>query len=323
MTSHLILGINGQDGILLSRLLDTQNKSVVGIGTQRDVSVNVPRRVTYFSGNICDTSRLIEIIKNNEIGFIYNLAGISSVAQSFRDPQATLEINYQSVHSLLKALYSDLSNSHIKFFQSSSSEMFGSTRNGLQDEGSTLNPQSPYAEAKVKAHLECHRFRNEGFFVSCGILFNHESIFRPETFVSRKVTSSVARIKLGKQNRLHMGNLDSQRDWGSASDYVEAINAILEHGKADDFVVATGKSHSVRDLVNFALKAVGLEDRFEEFVTVDESFIRKNDLQSTIGNASKIQRVIGWKARTSFEELIKEMVNFDLRINSSGNPKNH
>lgn len=323
MTSHLILGINGQDGILLSRLLDNQNKSVVGIGTQRDVSVNVPRRVTYFSGNICDTSRLIEIIKNNEIGFIYNLAGISSVAQSFRDPQATLEINYQSVHSLLKALYSDLSNSHIKFFQSSSSEMFGSTRNGLQDEGSTFNPQSPYAEAKVKAHLECQRFRNEGFFVSCGILFNHESIFRPETFVSRKVTSSVARIKLGKQNRLHMGNLDSKRDWGSASDYVEAINAIIEHARADDFVVATGKSHSVRDLVNFALKAVGLEDRFEEFVTVDESFIRKNDLQSTIGNASKIQRVIGWKARTSFEELIREMVNFDLRINSSGNPKNH
>ena len=323
MTSHLILGINGQDGILLSRLLDNQNKSVVGIGTQRDVSVNVPRRVTYFSGNICDTSRLIEIIKNNEIGFIYNLAGISSVAHSFRDPQAALEINYQSVHSLLKALYSDPSNSHIKFFQSSSSEMFGSTRDGLQDEGSTFNPQSPYAEAKVKAHLECQRFRNEGFFVSCGILFNHESIFRPETFVSRKVTSAVARIKLGKQNRLHMGNLDSQRDWGSASDYVEAINAIVEHARADDFVVATGKSHSVRDLVNFALKAVGLEDRFEEFVTVDESFIRKNDLQSTIGNASKIQRVIGWKARTSFEDLIKEMVNFDLRINTSGNPKNH
>lgn len=323
MTSHLILGINGQDGILLSRLLDNQNKSVVGIGTQRDVSVNVPKRVAYFSGNICDTSRLIEIIKNNEVGFIYNLAGISSVAHSFRDPQATLEINYQSVHSLLKALYSDLSNSHIKFFQSSSSEMFGSTQDGLQDEGSTFNPQSPYAEAKVKAHLECQRFRSEGFFVSCGILFNHESIFRPETFVSRKVTSSVARIKLGKQNRLHMGNLDSQRDWGSASDYVEAINAITEHARADDFVVATGKSHSVRDLVNFALKAVGLEDRFEEFVTVDESLIRKNDLQSTIGNASKIQRVIGWKARTSFEELIKEMVNFDLRISTSGNPKNH
>lgn len=315
MKKSLILGINGQDGILLSRLLNTQNKSLVGVGNQQSRSENVSSSVSYYSLDVRETNKLLELIKVQEVEAIYNLSGLSSVAQSFQDPQTTFEVNFDAVNSLLLALYRDKTNASIKFFQCSSSEMFGAAADGPQNEKTTFNPQSPYAESKVKAHLACQEFRGQGFFVSCGILFNHESIFRPETFVTRKITSSIARIKLGLQQKLSVGNLDAARDWGAASDYVDAISRIMEHNAPDDFVIATGKSHTVRDLVTLALRTVELEESFNSIVEVDPKLLRKGDLKVTVGDASKISKEIGWRATTTFEELIAEMVHFDLNLN--------
>jgi GDPmannose 4,6-dehydratase len=319
MTARLILGVNGQDGILLSRLLHSKQIKTIGVGSQSSASQHIPSGQLYYSLDIRDTQQIIDLIDSLEVDIVYNLAGPSSVAESFRDPQTTLDVNYGAVSALLEAIYIDSSRSNVRFFQCSSSEMFGVAIDGPQNENTPFNPQSPYAEAKAKAHLKCQQFRNNGFFVSCGILFNHESIFRPETFVSRKVTSAVARIKLGLQESLMIGNLDARRDWGAAKDYVEAINGIVESDVADDFVIATGKSHSVRDLVTCALQTVGLESRFNKIVYVDQTLLRKSDLKTTIGDSSKIKQQIGWTARTSFEELISEMVEFDLKFNLSEN----
>ena len=316
MTS-LILGINGQDGILLSRLLHSKNEILIGVGTQKVRSGDIPPSIPYYSLDIRDTHEIMELINFHKVAAIYNLSGLSSVAQSFQDPQTTFEVNFEAVKSILIAMYGEAKNASVKFFQCSSSEMFGAAVNGHQNENTAFNPQSPYAESKVNAHLVCQEFRDEDFFVSCGILFNHESIFRPKTFVTRKITSSVARIKLGLQQKLTVGNLDAARDWGAASDYVDAINRIMEHNVADDFVIATGKSHTVRDLVTFALRTVDLEDSFDSIVEVDRNLLRKVDLKATVGDAEKIRREIGWKARRTFEELISEMVEFDLKLNSS------
>ena len=319
MTKRLILGVNGQDGILLSRLLHSQNKRFIGVGIQDRPSVHTPKTMPYYALDIRDTTKVIDLIESQDVDVVYNLAGLSSVAQSFKDPQTTLEVNYEAVNSLLAKMFGNNNNSTKRFFQCSSSEMFGVAKKGLQSESAQFNPQSPYAEAKVKSHLVSRKYREDGFFVSCGILFNHESIFRPTTFVTRKVTSSVARIKLGLQENLIMGNLDATRDWGAASDYVDAINRIVEHDLADDFVIATGISHSVRDLVTFALRTVGLEDQFNALVHIDSNLLRKSEVKSTVGDASKIKRELDWSAKTSFEELISEMVEFDLEINA---PKN-
>lgn len=319
MTTRLILGVNGQDGILLSRLLDSKQIKTIGVGSQSSASQHIPSGQRYYSLDIRDTQKIIDLINSLEVGIVYNLAGLSSVVESFRDPQTTLDVNYGAVSALLEAIYAGHSRSNVRFFQCSSSEMFGVAIDGPQNENTTLNPQSPYAEAKAKAHLKCQQFRHDGFFVSCGILFNHESVFRPETFVSRKVTSAVARIKLGLQENLTIGNLDARRDWGAAKDYVEAINGIVENDVADDFVIATGKSHSVRDLVKCALRTVGLESRFNEIVQVDQTLLRKSDPKTTIGDSSKIKLQIGWTAKTSFEELISEMVEFDLKFKLSEN----
>lgn len=316
MKQHLILGINGQDGILLSRLLTSQNKSLIGVGIQDSRSGNIPNSIPYFSLDIRETDKLLDLIYHHEIGVIYNLSGLSSVAQSFRDPKTTFEVNFDAIKSLLNTLYDDANSSSIKFFQSSSSEMFGSAINRTQNEQTPFNPHSPYAESKVKAHIVCQDFRNQGCFVSCGILFNHESIFRPETFVTRKITSSVARIKLGLQEKLLVGNLDAARDWGAAADYVDAIYRLMEHEVADDFVIATGESHTVKELITFALKKVNLQDSFDSLVEIDSNLLRKGDLKVTVGDADKIFREIGWKATTTFEELISEMVQFDLNLNS-------
>jgi GDPmannose 4,6-dehydratase len=314
MKSRLILGVNGQDGILLSHLLISQGHHLIGIGAQPQLSEHVPKSVEYFSVDIRDSKKLYELIKASNIEIIYNLAGLSSVAQSFNEPKRTREINYVAVKNLLSKVYNEQSTSQIRFFQASSSEMFGVATQSSQNEQTLFNPISPYAESKVEAHLLCNSYQDQGFFVSCGILFNHESIFRPETFVTRKVTSAVARIKLGLQDKLTIGNLNATRDWGAARDYVDAINRVIEHTVADNFVIATGQSHSVHDLVNFALKTVGLETKFDELVETDKKLLRANDLPKTIGDARKALEALGWKSTTLFQDLISEMVNYDLEI---------
>ena len=246
---------------------------------------------------------------------MYNLASQSSVAQSFLEPEITFEINALAVRNLLMGIFHDEGNSNLRFFQASSSEMFGPTSTGMQSETTELNPKSPYAESKVEAHLLCNDFQSDGYKVSCGILFNHESIYRPTHFVTRKVTTAIARIKLGLQKQLEIGNLEATRDWGSARDYVAAMHLILNSETPDDYVIATGKSNSVRDLISVALRHVDLEVSFEELVKVDTTLLRTGDIKKTIGDSRKIKSCLGWEATTSFSDLIYEMIQHDLGLN--------
>lgn len=314
----LILGVNGQDGILLSTLLVAQGQEVYGVGVQGQRSIFLNDSVNYMRANICETAKIVELISRVQIEQVYNLAGISSVAESFLNPDKSFEVNFHAVERILHSLFVDSKN-RTRFFQASSSEMFGKVEVEPQDENSPFNPQSPYAEAKLRSHLLCSKFREDGYFVSCGILFNHESIYRPSHFVSRKITSSVARIGLGIQSFLTLGNLDVSRDWGSARDYVRAMQKIIEYDFPEDFVIATGLAHTVEDLAMAALKRIGLENRFEELIKIDETLKRPAEIQKTLGNPDKIMHSLGWRAETKFVDLINEMVDYDLTLVKNSN----
>jgi len=316
MSNVLILGINGQDGILLSNFLRTKGEHLFGVGNQSNPSQHLPREVKYYSYDIRNTEKITDLIKSQKIDHVYNLASQSSVAQSVLEPEKTHEINALAVRNLLTSIFHDEGNSDLRFFQASSSEMFGPTSTGMQSETTELNPKSPYAESKVEAHLLCNDFQSDGYKVYCGILFNHESIYRPTHFVTRKVTTAIARIKLGLQKELEIGNLEATRDWGSARDYVAAMHLILSSETPDDYVIATGKSHSVRDLVSISLRHVDLGDSFEELVKVDTTLLRTGDVKKTIGDSRKIKNSLGWEATTSFSELIYEMIQHDLGLNT-------
>jgi len=316
MSNVLILGINGQDGILLSNFLRAKGKRLFGVGNQSNPSQHLPGEVKYYSYDIRNTEKITDLIKSQKIDHVYNLASQSSVAQSFLDPEKTYEINALAVRNLLTSIFHDEGNFDLRFFQASSSEMFGPTSTGMQSETTELNPKSPYAESKVEAHLLCNDFQSDGYKVYCGILFNHESIYRPTHFVTRKVTTAIARIKLGLQKELEIGNLEATRDWGSARDYVAAMHLILSSETPDDYVIATGKSHSVRDLISISLRHVDLEDSFEELVKVDTTLLRTGDVKKTIGDSRKIKNSLGWEATTSFSELIYEMIQHDLGLNT-------
>jgi len=316
MSNVLILGINGQDGILLSNFLRTKGEHLFGVGNQSNPSQHLPEEVKYYSYDIRNTEKITDLIKSQKIDHVYNLASQSSVAQSFLEPEKTHEINALAVRNLLTSIFHDEGNSDLRFFQASSSEMFGPTSTGMQSETTEFNPKSPYAESKVEAHLLCNDFQSDGYKVYCGILFNHESIYRPTHFVTRKVTTAIARIKLGLQKELEIGNLEATRDWGSARDYVAAMHLILNSETPDDNVIATGKSHSVRDLISVSLRHVDLEDSFEELVKVDTTLLRTGDVKKTIGDSRKIKNSLGWEATTSFSELIYEMIQHDLGLNT-------
>ena len=314
MSNVLILGVNGQDGILLSNFLRTKGERLFGVGNQSNPSQHLPKELKYYSHDIRNTEEITDLIKSQKINHVYNLASQSSVAQSFLEPEKTYEINALAVRNLLTEIFHDEENSNLRFFQASSSEMFGPTSTGMQSEITELNPKSPYAESKVEAHLLCNDFRSDGYKVSCGILFNHESIYRPTHFVTRKVTTAIARIKLGLQKQLEIGNLEATRDWGSARDYVAAMHLILNSETPDDYVIATGKSNSVRDLISISLRHVDLEDSFEELIKVDTTLLRTADIKKTIGDPRKIKSSLGWEATTSFSDLIFEMIQHDLQL---------
>ena len=312
MTRALVLGVNGQDGILLSQLLLERGFTVFGVGFQSLPSIHLRSEVNYQSIDIRETEKISKLISESKIERVYNLAGLSSVAESFLNPVEFMEINYLAVKGLLEEIFSDSRNEALRFYQASSSEMFGLALENPQSETTAFNPVSPYAESKVKAHIESENFRKSGFFVSCGILFNHESTFRPERFISRKISSSVARISLGLQSQLVVGNIEARRDWGAAKDYVDAMNRILEHSKPDVYVVATGKLHSVKEMITLALQRVGLHERFDELVSFDENLLRPTEAMEICGNPSKIQSELGWSAKTDLKTLIHEMVDYDL-----------
>jgi GDPmannose 4,6-dehydratase len=323
MPTALITGITGQDGNHLSKLLLERGYSVYGmINGQRNAgeeafAARYPD-VKLIKGDLTDFSSLHQIISKVEPQEVYNLGAISFVGLSFTQPEMTAEITGLGVLRLLEAIRQNGMEKVTKIYQASSSEMYGKVRAVPQNELTPFYPRSPYGVAKTFAHYTCVNYREAyEMFISSGILFNHEGEFRGYEFVTRKITSNIAKIKLGIQERFSLGNLSPQRDWGYAGDYVEAMWLMLQHEKPDDFVVATGETHSVRDFVTKALEVAELDGDVEKFVDFDKQMIRPSEVDLLVGDASKIKQTLGWTPKTSFENLVEIMVENDLRIESN------
>ena len=324
MKTALISGVTGQDGSYLAEFLLEKGYRVHGI-IRRSSSFNSGRIAHIFQdphepnphfqlhyGDLADGSRLeklIEIIQPDEV---YNLGAQSHVRVSFDEPVYTADVVAIGTLRLLEAIRNVGGIQSVKFYQASSSEIFGLVHEIPQRETTPLHPRSPYACAKVFAYYQVRNYREAyGLFASNGILFNHESPRRGETFVTRKITRGMARILAGKDKKIYLGNLDAQRDWGYAKDYVEAMWLMLQHNEPDDFVVATGETHSVRTFLDKAFKCVGLDWR--DYVEFDSRYLRPAEVDVLIGDASKARDKLGWKPRTSFDELVRIMVEADLK----------
>ncbi|MCC7008795.1 MAG: GDP-mannose 4,6-dehydratase [Acidobacteria bacterium] len=310
----LITGITGQDGSYLSELLLEQGYEVTGM-TRRLSSSNYWRiahvldRITLIPGDLLDQLSLIRALERVRPHEVYNLAAMSFVPASWEQPMLTGEFNSQGVTRVLEAVR--VVDPSIRIYQASSSEMFGKVREVPQRETTPFYPRSPYGVSKVFAHYITVNYRESyDLFAVSGILFNHESPRRGLEFVTRKVTDGVARIKLGLATELRLGNLEAQRDWGFAGDYVRAMWMMLQQPTPDDYVIATGESHSVQDLVQTAFDHVGLDWRAH--VVQDPAFLRPAEVDHLIGDSTKARRELGWTPSVSFEELIRMMVDADL-----------
>ena len=323
MHSALIAGVSGQDGLYLSELLLTKGYKVFGlihsVDPQRELQLitEVPG-LKLIHGDLTDTSTLFRALEIASPDEVYNLGAKSHVAFSWEQAQQTAQVTAIGVLNLLEAIrisYPDGLN-RPNFYQASSSEMFGKAQETPQRETTLLWPRSPYGVAKVFGHHMTINYRESyGFHASSGILFNHESPRRGPEFVTRKVTQSVARIAAGKQKMIVMGNLDAKRDWGFAGDYVNAMWLMLQQEVADDYVIATGKTHSVRELVSLAFSVAGISN-WEDYVSSSDDLLRPADISSLVGDPSKAKANLGWVPETSFEELVTMMVESDLRIES-------
>ncbi len=315
MKKALITGITGQDGSFLAELLLEKGYKVYGL-VRRSSSENFERiahirnKIELLQGDLLDQTSLIEAVKESEPDEIYNLAAQSFVPTSWNQPVLTGEFTALGVTRMLEAIRKV--NPKIKFYQASSSEMIGKSKEIPQNENTPFHPRSPYGVAKVYGHCITVNYRESyGIFACSGILFNHESERRGLEFVTRKITDAVARIKLGMQKELLLGNLDSKRDWGFAGDYVKAMWLMLQHNEADDYVIATGESHSVREFCEVAFSHVGLN--YKDYVKVDPKFIRPAEVDLLIGDSSKAKRVLGWEPKVKFRELVEMMVDADLK----------
>jgi GDPmannose 4,6-dehydratase len=327
MKRALITGITGQDGSYLTEFLLTKGYEVHGI-IRRSSSFNTGRldhlyqdphessqRLKLHYGDLADAnclSRLMQQIRPHEV---YNLAAQSHVRVSFDQPVFTADVDATGVLKLLEAVrvQQELSGETIRFYQASSSEMFGKVQEVPQRETTPFWPRSPYGCAKVFGHWITVNYRESyGMHASCGILFNHESPRRGETFVTRKITRAVGRIKLGLQHKLYLGNIDALRDRGFAGDYVEAMWLMLQQPEPDDYVIATGKMISVRQFCELSFGMVGLD--YRDFVEIDPRYFRPAEVEQLLGDMSKAQRVLNWKPRTSVEDLARMMVDHDMEL---------
>lgn len=311
----LITGITGQDGSYLAEFLLGKGYTVYGM-VRRASTENFERiqsiksRISLVQGDLLDQLSLIRILEEVQPDEVYNLAAQSFVPTSWQQPVLTGEFTALGVTRLLEAVR--LVDKTIKFYQASSSEMFGKVKETPQNERTPFYPRSPYAISKVYGHCITVNYRESyDLFAVSGICFNHESPRRGKEFVTRKVTDGVARIKKGLQEKLLLGNLDVSRDWGFAGDYVEAMWLMLQREKPDDFVIATGKCWTVRELVELAFVHAGLDWR--DHVVVDQKLLRPADIDQLIGDASKASKTLGWRPRVSFPELIKMMVDADTK----------
>ena len=274
--------------------------------------------VKLVQGDLTDFSSLLQIVHEIQPDEIYNLGAISFVGLSFKQPELTANVTGLGALRLLEAVRKVGGEKSIRFYQASSSEMFGKVRETPQNELTPFHPRSPYGVAKAFAHYTCVNYREAyDMHISSGILFNHEGEYRGHEFVTRKITSNVAKIKLGIQDSFTLGDLTPQRDWGYAGDYVEAMWKMTQVDEASDFVIATGQTRSVRDFVVAALIAAGLEPDVEKYVSYDMTMKRPSEVDLLVGDATKAKRELGWEPKTTFEELVGLMVENDLRVESS------
>ncbi|MBN9117758.1 MAG: GDP-mannose 4,6-dehydratase [Planctomycetes bacterium] len=315
MKRALITGVTGQDGSYLAELLLDKGYEVHGI--VRRASTESFERIEHLAGKIhlhqadlLDQLSLIDVIKETDPSEVYNLAAQSFVPTSWKQPCLTGEFTAIGVTRVLEAIRL-LGRDKIRFYQASSSEMFGKVQAVPQTEDTPFYPRSPYGVAKVYGHWITVNYRESyNMFCCSGILFNHESERRGKEFVTRKVTDGVARIKLGLATELRLGNLDAKRDWGFAGDYVRAMWLMLQQDQPDDYVVATGETHTVRRLVELAFQVAGLD--WQKYVKIDPALVRPAEVDLLIGDPSKAKRVLGWKPDVSFEQLVERMVRADL-----------
>ena len=311
----LITGITGQDGSYLAEFLLERGYRVIGM--TRRTSTDVHERIAHIvddiefvSGDLLDQTSITKIVEEYRPSEIYNLAAQSFVPASWTQPVLTGEFTALGTTRVLEAIRSV--DSSIRFYQASSSEMFGKVVEVPQSETTPFYPRSPYGVAKVYGHWITVNYRESyDMFAVSGILFNHESPRRGKEFVTRKITDGVARIKLGLANELRLGNLEAKRDWGFAGDYVRAMHAMLQQDAPDDFVVATGRTHSVREFVRLAFEAAELGS-YEQYVRLDERFVRPAEVELLVGDPSKAREVLGWEPEVSFERLVEMMVKADL-----------
>jgi GDPmannose 4,6-dehydratase len=322
MRTALITGITGQDGSYLAELLLAKGYLVHGL-LRRASSFNTQRldgiyrdphesgvRLRLHHGDLSDSGSLINLIREIEPDEVYHLGAQSHVKVSFDTPEYTANTTGLGTIRILEAIHA--SGIKTRFYQASSSEMFGAA-SPPQNELTPFHPRSPYGVSKVFGYWSAINYREAyGLFATNGILFNHESPRRGETFVSRKISRAVARIRAGLQDKLYLGNLDAKRDWGHAPEFVEAMWTMLQQDSPDDFVVATGESHTVREFVERAFARVGLD--WQEYVAIDPRYYRPSEVDELCGDASKARRVLGWQPKTTFEQLVDLMVDADIQL---------
>jgi GDPmannose 4,6-dehydratase len=319
MKRALITGVTGQDGAYLSKFLLEKGYEVHGLlrrSASSDVVdarlkwLGIDKNIVLHDGNLTDLSGLIRVMKEVQPSEVYNLAAQSFVKSSWQQPLLTGAVTGMGAVNVLEAVR--LVCPEARFYQASSSEMFGLIQEPVQSETTPFYPRSPYAAAKLYAHWMAVNYRESfGLHASSGILFNHESPLRGIEFVTRKITDGVARIKLGIEKRLTLGNLDAKRDWGHARDYVQAMWLMLQQDKPDDYVIATGRTTSVREFCSSAFRCVGL--KMEDHVQTDPRFLRPAEVDVLLGDPGKAQQKLGWAATTTLNELVAEMVEADLQ----------
>ncbi|WP_152397011.1 GDP-mannose 4,6-dehydratase [Paenibacillus guangzhouensis] len=317
MKTAFITGITGQDGAYLAQFLLQQGYRVCGLIARRSTDtlwrlqyLNMDKDVELIEGDLTDVSSLIRAIQQVKPSEVYNLAAQSFVGTSWEQPITTSQVTALGALHLLEAIR--LTDPSIRFYQASSSEMFGLVQEAHQSEKTPFYPRSPYGVAKLYAHWITVNYRESFQLFGCsGILFNHESPLRGIEFVTRKVTDGAARIKLGLEKELRLGNIDSKRDWGFAGDYVKAMWMMLQQAEADDYIIATGKTTTVRDMCEIAFRAVGLN--YEDHIVIDPKLYRPAEVDLLLGNPLKAKQRLGWEAETSLQQLIEMMVEADLR----------
>ncbi len=315
--SALVTGITGQDGSYLAELLLEQGYEVHGMvrraSTEKFERIeHIRDRITLHQGDLLDQRSLVDALRASRPTEIYNLAAMSFVAVSWIQPTLTAEFTGVGVTRMLEAMREVCPEA--RFYQASSSEMFGKVREVPQTESTPFYPRSPYGVAKAYGHFITVNYRESyGLHATSGILFNHESSRRGLEFVTRKISWHAAAIRHGLASELRLGNLEAERDWGYAKDYVEAMWLMLQRDEPSDYVIATGEAHSVRECCQIAFEEAGLGD-FERYVTIDPAFVRPAEVDHLIGDPAKAQRELGWRAQTSFEELIRLMTRSDLEL---------